>query len=40
VAWVVEFAHDYAAQVREDHALFVDAFRHGRVPGVSASAGA
>ncbi|TWF78445.1 uncharacterized protein (DUF2252 family) [Pseudonocardia hierapolitana] len=40
VAWVVEFAHDYAAQVREDHALFVEAFRHGRVPGVSASAGA
>jgi uncharacterized protein (DUF2252 family) len=39
VAWVVDFAHDYAAQVREDHALFVDAFRHGRVPGVSASAG-
>jgi uncharacterized protein (DUF2252 family) len=39
VAWVVEFAHDYAAQVREDHALFVDAFRHGRIPGVAASAG-
>jgi uncharacterized protein (DUF2252 family) len=39
VAWVVEFAHDYAAQVRTDHALFVDAFRHGRIPGVAASAG-
>jgi uncharacterized protein (DUF2252 family) len=39
VAWVVGFAHDYAAQVREDHALFVDAFRHGRIPGVAASAG-
>jgi uncharacterized protein (DUF2252 family) len=39
-AWVVEFAHDYAAQVRTDHALFVDAFRHGRIPGVAASAGA
>ncbi len=38
VAWVVEFAHDYAAQVREDHALFVEAFRHGRIPGVAASA--
>jgi uncharacterized protein (DUF2252 family) len=37
VAWVVEFAHDYAAQVRTDHALFVDAFRHGRIPGVTAS---
>jgi uncharacterized protein (DUF2252 family) len=38
VAWVVAFAHDYAARVREDHALFVDAFRHGRIPGVAASA--
>jgi uncharacterized protein (DUF2252 family) len=37
VAWVTEFAHSYAAQVRVDHALFVDAFRHGRIPGVSAS---
>ena len=27
--WVVEFAHSYAAQVREDHALFVEAFRSG-----------
>jgi uncharacterized protein (DUF2252 family) len=39
VAWVVAFAHDYAAQVRGDHALFVDAFRHGRIPGVTASGG-
>ncbi|MHA6617460.1 DUF2252 domain-containing protein [Pseudonocardia sp. DLS-67] len=38
VAWVVEFAHAYAAQVREDHSLFVDAFRNGRIPGVAASA--
>jgi uncharacterized protein (DUF2252 family) len=37
VAWVVEFAHDYAGQVRADHALFVDAFRNGRIPGVTAS---
>ncbi|MDN5920546.1 MAG: DUF2252 domain-containing protein [Pseudonocardia sp.] len=37
VAWVVEFAHAYAARVRSDHALFVDAFREGRIPGVSAS---
>jgi uncharacterized protein (DUF2252 family) len=37
VAWVAEFAHDYAAQVRADHALFVDAFRHGGIPGVTAS---
>ena len=27
----------YAAQVRADHALFVDAFREGRIPGVAAS---
>jgi uncharacterized protein (DUF2252 family) len=37
VAWVTEFAHSYAAQVREDHALFVEAFRHGAIPGVAAS---
>jgi uncharacterized protein (DUF2252 family) len=37
VAWVVGFAHDYAAQVREDHGLFVDAFRHGRIPGVTST---
>ncbi|MEJ8280317.1 DUF2252 domain-containing protein [Pseudonocardia spirodelae] len=36
VEWVVGFAHDYAATVRADHALFVDAFREGRIPGVSA----
>jgi uncharacterized protein (DUF2252 family) len=35
--WVVDFAHDYAAQVRKDHALFVDAFRGGAIPGVTAS---
>jgi hypothetical protein len=31
VADVVAFAHSYAAQVRADHALFVDAFREGRL---------
>jgi uncharacterized protein (DUF2252 family) len=36
VRWVVEFAHDYARQVRTDHALFVDAFRSGSIRGVSA----
>ncbi|HZG91170.1 MAG TPA: DUF2252 domain-containing protein [Pseudonocardia sp.] len=35
--WVVEFAHAYAARVRADHALFVDAFRGGAIPGVAAS---
>ncbi len=37
VEWVVEFAHDYARTVRADHALFVEAFRSGRVPGVSSA---
>jgi uncharacterized protein (DUF2252 family) len=37
VAWVVKFAHDYAAQVRADHALFVEAFRSGAIPGVSST---
>jgi uncharacterized protein (DUF2252 family) len=37
VDWVVEFAHSYAAQVRTDHALFVEAFRGGAIPGVAAS---
>jgi uncharacterized protein (DUF2252 family) len=32
--WVVAFAHEYAARVREDHALFVEAFRGGAIPGV------
>ncbi|MEJ3656121.1 DUF2252 domain-containing protein [Actinomycetes bacterium KLBMP 9759] len=38
VAWVAEFAHTYAAQVRADHALFVEAFRNGAIPGVAATA--
>jgi len=37
VAWVTDFAHSYAAQVREDHQLFVEAFRGGAIPGVAAS---
>ncbi|MFP5069681.1 DUF2252 domain-containing protein [Pseudonocardia nantongensis] len=37
VDWVVDFAHEYARTVRADHALFVDAFREGRIPGVSSS---
>ncbi|MDN5748916.1 MAG: DUF2252 domain-containing protein [Pseudonocardia sp.] len=37
VRWVTEFAHAYAAQVRTDHALFVEAFRGGAIPGVAAS---
>jgi hypothetical protein len=37
VDWVVDFAHSYAAQVRADHALFVEAFRNGRIPGVTST---
>ncbi len=40
VDWVVDFAHTYAAQVRADHALFVEAFRAGAVPGVASAGGA
>ncbi|WP_285752315.1 DUF2252 domain-containing protein [Lentzea sp. NBRC 105346] len=36
--WIVEFALRYAAQTREDHELFVDAFREGRIKGVDATA--
>jgi uncharacterized protein (DUF2252 family) len=35
-AWVTDFGMDYATRVREDHALFVHAFREGRI-GVSAT---
>ncbi|CAA9360889.1 MAG: FIG00996362: hypothetical protein [uncultured Nocardioidaceae bacterium] len=36
VAAVTEFALEYATQVRRDHALFVDAFRSGRI-GISST---
>jgi uncharacterized protein (DUF2252 family) len=34
---VVTFGFDYAARVRADHALFVEAFREGEIGGVSAT---
>jgi uncharacterized protein (DUF2252 family) len=34
---IVSFGVEYAAQVREDHSLFVDAFRESRIGGVSAT---
>ncbi|MGI8614200.1 MAG: DUF2252 domain-containing protein [Nocardioidaceae bacterium] len=34
---IVRWSVDYATRVREDHALFVDAFREGRIGGVSAT---
>ncbi|KAJ5414964.1 hypothetical protein N7509_000062 [Penicillium cosmopolitanum] len=30
---LVAFAHEYSAQTRRDHHIFVDLFRNGRIPG-------
>ncbi|WP_406691460.1 DUF2252 domain-containing protein [Saccharopolyspora sp. ID03-671] len=38
VDWLVEFALGYAEVVRDDHRLFVDAFRNGEIGGVAATA--
>ncbi len=35
--WLGEFALEYAGVVREDHRMFVDAFRNGEIPGVSST---
>jgi len=37
VADLVAFAHAYARRTQDDHRLFVDAFRAGRVPGISSN---
>jgi hypothetical protein len=37
VADLVDFAHAYARRTRDDHRLFVDAFRAGEIPGISSS---
>ena len=37
VADLVDFARSYALQAQRDHRLFVDAFRAGRIPGISSS---
>jgi hypothetical protein len=31
---LVDFAHTYGAQAREDHQTFVDLFRNGKLPGL------
>ena len=31
---LVKFAHEYGAQARRDHQIFVDLFRNGRIPGL------
>jgi uncharacterized protein (DUF2252 family) len=33
-SFLTEFAFQYSDRVREDHRLFVDAFRNGRIPGL------
>jgi uncharacterized protein (DUF2252 family) len=38
VADVVAFALEYGVRARADHALFVDAFRNGKIPGMDSSA--
>jgi len=37
VADLVKFGLDYAATVREDHRHFVEAFREGRIPGITST---
>ena len=37
VADLTDFAVEYAMKTRTDHALFVEAFREGRIGGVSAT---
>jgi uncharacterized protein (DUF2252 family) len=37
VADMVEFGLDYAATVRDDHRHFVEAFREGRIPGITST---
>lgn len=31
---LVDFAHAYGARARQDHQIFVDLFRNGRIPGL------
>ncbi|MBS45635.1 MAG: hypothetical protein CMH83_21175 [Nocardioides sp.] len=38
VEWLVDWGEQYAVTVRRDHALFVEAFRAGRIGGVPATA--
>ncbi|MFF2039274.1 DUF2252 domain-containing protein [Kitasatospora sp. NPDC058170] len=33
-AMLVDFAHAYGARARQDHQLFVDLYRNGRIPGL------
>jgi hypothetical protein len=33
---LVRFAHEYGARARQDHQIFVDLFRNGRIPALNA----
>ena len=37
IADLIDFAHAYARRTQEDHRLFVDAFRAGRIAGISST---
>jgi len=34
IRMLVDFAHEYGARARNDHQIFVDLFRNGRIPGL------
>jgi hypothetical protein len=34
-SFLMDFAHSYSARARKDHQLFIDAFRNGKIKGVS-----
>jgi len=38
IAWVTRFGREYGAMVRDDHRLFVDAFRNDEIPWVQSTA--
>lgn len=35
VDFLAKFAHEYSAQTRRDHQIFIDLFRNGRIPGLN-----
>lgn len=38
VDWMCRFGREYGAVVRDDHRLFVEAFRNDEIPGVRSTA--
>jgi uncharacterized protein (DUF2252 family) len=39
IEWIIRFAREYGAVVRDDHRLFVEAFRNNQIPGVRSTRG-